>query len=710
MHVRSPWFQWLANFYGKRDACPPTSIANRFPAILLSLILLFLISCLAAWGVHHTRSSNYGNYELFEKDGKEFLVSEFANGKSIEMSVIRMDVEPTKISRSAVSTKNLSPLPKIESNNAETWGKDLNGGFDNGCVWRAIRNGDSTANLFRVELSHDEPVRTTSIEFGAPITRDSRLIVCGDKLVHSSGEQMELRDIDSGKLLDSIPSVLDAHSHLLHLWGTRNLYAGNYKSKKVHLFNLEADTLRLIHEWDVQHALPFKRNGQAFIAGLLPDGKTIEVRSGKDGSVVNSYSVPSDPMLPLPVTDLPASRESSILYWGTIGIHTDVFSGRSIAIPTSFMPIFRDSDSERIIGITRPAGRMSINECVVIEGATDSQPLRFPIDRKVNRACILKDSGLLALSTNDHKVFLYELKRGTLVHVIDPFRMGFPINCLTLIAFTVWCIVWLRIVAPIHSHGWIDGVVCVLLFITYASFRFQTTGEQTPGSGFLFAALGVVMSSILLSGIWLCLGRNRLFLRATPVVQVYGLVIGLIVFWFSEPQLQSQLIPAATVLTFSSMIPFFLLRWSGVKLQNTSASSTGLNSQSNEKESSIRLRDIFFLTIVAAIIASILRTIPSSHWYGIWFNGSSMGPFLIMVAINSVCLAMAGLLALWTSLSSRSFLVRWLPWFLLGAMLVALCNTQYAIAGYVGIGTSAALILCLHAYRIRGWRFANPAG
>ena len=524
---------------------------------------------------------------------------------------------------------------------------------------------------------------------------------------------MELREIRSGMVLDSIPSVLNVKSQVLPLWGTRNLYAHDVtsNSNKVHLFSLDADTLRLIHEWDVLDAYPFKQNGEPYILSLLPDGKTIEVRSGKDGSLLNSYSVPSDPMLPLPVTVLPWSVDRSFLCWRTVGINMDALTGRSFAVPNSFTPVFRDFDGKRIVGITTPTSRITTKECVVIEDATDSQVLRFPIDPKVDSACILKDSGLLALPTWDNRVFLYELKRGTLVRIVDPFLLGFPLNCLALIAFSIWCILWLRIVAPTHSHGWIDGVVCVLLFIAYASFRFQTTGEQAPGSGFLFAALGVVMSSIMLSGIWLCLGRNRLFLRATPVAQVYGLVIGVIVFWFSEPIMQSQLIPAATVLMLSAMIPFLILRWSGVRLQNKNAASTGLDSESNENESSIRLRDIFFLTTVSAIIVSILRTIPPSHWYGIWFDRRSINSFLVIVSINALYLAMVGLLALWTSLSSRSFAIRWIPWFLFGAMIIVSCNTRYAgqfvIAGYVGIGSSAALLICLHAYRLRGWRFAG---
>ena len=685
-----------------RFACLDRRVAC--PKVVLLLVFLMAIAGLAVWGIHHTRPSRHGNYELVAKDGKEILVSAFADSTSYGWGVIRMDGELTNFARSRFSTRRLTERSTKLSADANRY---LDGGNDNGSVWTVIRDVDSDAHLLQLELTSDEPVRSTSFAFPAPTTKfESRASVCGEKLVLSSGEQMELRDIRSGRVLDSIPSVLNANSHLAHLWGTQNLYAWNNKSKKVHLFSLDAETLRLVHEWDVLHAIPFKRKGEAFIISLLLDGKTIEVRSGKDGLVVNSYPVPSDPMIPLPITNLAWSREGSILWWPTIGKHMDALTGEVIPFPNSFFPVFRDFDGNRIVGITEPRGRLTTKECVVVDDSAGSQTLRFPIDPLVCSAYVRKESGLLALATYDHRVFLYELKGGTLVRIIDPFMLGFPINCLTLIAFIIWCILWLRIVSPIHPHGWIDGTLCVLLFIAYASYRFQSTGEQALASGFVFAALGVVMSSILMSGIWLCLGRNRLFLRATPVVQVYGLVIGVIVFWFSEPQIQSDLIPAATILSLTLMLPFAILRLSGITLQNTN-SSTAMDERSNENESLIRLRDIFFLTIVAAINASILRSIPLSHWYGIWIGRRPIGFFLLLVTINAVCLVLVGLLALWTCLSKKSFAVRWLPWFVFGAMIIVLCNTQYALAGYVGIGASAALLVCLHAYRIRGWRFAG---
>ena len=81
------------------------------------------------------------------------------------------------------------------------------------------------------------------------------------------------------------------------------------------------------------------------------------------------------------------------------------------------------------------------------------------------------------------------------------------------------------------------------------------------------------MSSIVLTNIWLCLGRKRLFRRTAPIVLVFGLAVGLIVCWIEEPRMQSSLIPGIVLLTLGMMLPLILMRWAGVRFQNTKLDS-----------------------------------------------------------------------------------------------------------------------------------------
>ena len=216
------------------------------------------------------------------------------------------------------------------------------------------------------------------------------------------------------------------------------------------------------------------------------------------------------------------------------------------------------------------------------------------------------------------------------------------------------------------------------------------------------------MSSIVLTNIWLCLGRKRLFRRTAPIVLVFGLSVGLIVCWIEEPKMQSVLIPGGTFLTLGMMLPLVLMRWAGVRFQNTKLDSLAKIRQSNERETYVNLRDIFLFTTVSAIVTSIFREIPLSHWYAFWFDRS----FLFVVGIHSACLAIISVLAIWTSFSSRGFVSRWGPWLVVAAGWISISATHplgpfFYFLGPFAIASSATLFIGCHSYRMRGWRFAG---
>ena len=77
------------------------------------------------------------------------------------------------------------------------------------------------------------------------------------------------------------------------------------------------------------------------------------------------------------------------------------------------------------------------------------------------RCLLLKKSGHLALATFNKRVHLYDLETGNLVRTIDPFKLGFRLNCAAAIMFGLWCIMWLRLAASVHPYGWIDSSVCI---------------------------------------------------------------------------------------------------------------------------------------------------------------------------------------------------------------------------------------------------------
>ena len=683
---------------------------NQLSLLILALLLVLLvpIGFLAAWGVHHTRS-NVGGHIVFSKDGKEYLACQWVNQRYIQFGTLCFDSEPKSSPRDNFSIKTTRSQESINSQNSRSLSENLLGlGIEDGIGWIALRTGDTSARICRFNLTNAEPVQTNSIEFDAIISSTYRVLLIGGKLIQMIGAELEIREISTGKVLDSVATQMGPRSYFYPLPGTPNFLILDGSTNSAELFATSGERLHCIQKWKALQTQSFQRNDESYIAILLTDGTTIEVRNAKDGSVVSIHSAPSDSRLTLPLTYLDLRETCGCIGWRSLGIWTDVFTGRTLPIPPLFEPLVRDVESGRLVAIREEntTGRKVSNECAIVDESTEEQLLRFPLDfnERVSAGCILKKSGQLALASNDNRVHLYDMKTGVLVRVIDPFWWGVPLNCAAATLCGLWCIVWLRYSAAIHPYGWIDACVCIGLFIAYASFRCYVGWPVRTHLYFFFASMGVLMGSIQLTSYWLCLGKTRLFLRTAPLVLAFGLAAGLVTCWEEEPRLASMAVAAILPLTLGSMLAFGILRWTGVKFENVNLQLSGKANSRVQKESSISLRDMFLFTFVSAIVVSIIRWIPLTYWYEIWFDRRQVWIFLALVCNHSACLIAVGLLSLWTCMSRRNIVIRWIPW-LIALALFLILKLPFELILFV-FGSFATLMIGLHAYRLRGWRFA----
>ena len=675
---------------------------NRLLFGTLLLLILVPIGYLASLGVQLIRPEQV-SYQFFSKEGVEYVTySQVLSDTSLKWSTLAIDGEPKSSSRNGYSTKKI----KQKSNTAYVFSHlyDDGRGFEILC-------GDGSSILYEYELYNDTPVKITDIEFIAPVSRHPSdcNCACNDKLVRMTADQLELREISSGKVLDAVSVQMGAKSLLCHVPNTQSFLAVDNSSATLRKYDTSGDKLNLIQEWSVVglHMIAFHRNDQTFIANLLHDGKTIEIRSVIDGSVVGSST--SD--CPTPVSHIPFPNKgfdslNGFLYWKSLRVWTDVYTGKTLAIPPSFEPFVRDADGDRIVAI-RHQEMPELVECIVVNTSTDEELLRVRVDPivRVKAARILKKSGNLALITEDFRVLIYDSGTGNLIRKIDPFEWAFWLNCAAATLFAIWCIVFLSFAATNHVRGWVDVGLCVGLFIAYATVRFNETVSWHAANVFFGACQGVLMGSILLTSIWLCLGRNRMFLRTAPVVLAFGLAAGLIDRWLKEPQLKDFHIAILVPWSLSVMLPLVTLRWSGVRFENLNQTSKSVLNERSQRESSINLRDIFLFMIVSAIVASIVRWIPLTYWYETWLNKPSVRSSMFFVAIQVAGLAAIGLLAMWTSLSRRKFVIRWSPWLIVVVVLLFV-NLPFDLMPML-IGASPTILLGLYAYRLRGWRFGS---
>ncbi len=678
---------------------------NRPLILFLWLLLIIPIGYLAILGIHHTRSQGGGQL-FFSRNGRDFFACEWVSNKYFRFDTLCLDSEPTTSPRDSFSIKTARTHQDTNTQNTRSWTKDLLGlGLDEGIGWGIFRTGETSATAYQFDLTNAEPAKISCIEFGTSISSTFRMLIIDDKLIRVFGEQLEMWDISTGIVLDSIATPMGPKSYFYQLPGTRNFLVLDTSTNSTELYETNNENLHSIQEWKALQTQPFQRNDEWYLASLLPDGRTIEVRNAIDGSVVSSTTSPSDSRLTLPLANFDLRETCGCIRWSSLGIWTDIFTGQSLPIPDSFEPLVRDLKNSRLVATRneRTNGVIVSKECVVVDETTEEQLLRFPLDlhSQIYAACILKKSGHLALATSDHCVHLYDVKTGIRVRVIDPFKWGFPLNGAAATLFGLWCIGLLRFAAVVHSHGWIDASICIGLFMAYASFRIQTT-LSVFGEDFYFAGLGMLIGSIQLTSVWLCLGRNRLFLRTGPFVLAFGIAAGLVTYWQDESKSASAVVAAIMPLSLGMVLAFTLLRWGGVKFENVNLQPFAKPDSVLQKESSIHLRDLFIFTLVSAIVAFIVKGIPVTYWYEILLDRQRIWVFLFLVCIHAACLAAGGVLALWTSLSRRNIVVRWLPW---SIALVPFLLFRLPLLSSLVFGSFATLMLGLHAYRLRGWRF-----
>ena len=284
-------------------------------------------------------------YEFFSKDSVEYVTCcEGLSDKYLKWSTLAIEGEPKASSGNWFSTKSIKTTSTMGFCNLSDDGKLI-----------YLNHGDISLTLYQYELFNDEPIKTSNIGFVAPVSghlSDCSYVSEG-KLVSLTADQLQMQDISTGKVLDTIPIQMGAISALWPVAGTHTFLTVDTISKTVRKYKVSDDKLVVVQEWSVLglHMMPFHRGDETFIANLLPDGITIEVRNLTDGSVVSSSTCPSS------VSRLPMTT-TGFLVWKPLGIWTDVFTGKRLAIPRSFEPFFGYTNGNRMVAIRHERGAM----------------------------------------------------------------------------------------------------------------------------------------------------------------------------------------------------------------------------------------------------------------------------------------------------------------------------------------------------------------
>ena len=531
-----------------------------------------------------------------------------------------------------------------------------------------------------------------------------------NRLIRVRSDQLELFDLSSGSLIDAIPLPVPIGSYLDFIYNSNRFLVVSKqdptsKLRDVHLMEVIDGRFRKIANWSDRHCINQSIGDAHYVTSLMADGSSIEVRNIINGEIVSKYPVPPDPSLVLPMASLDISSwQKSWLQWrGIPTLPVDILTGLALPIPVSSELIEQDFVNNRLITMREKTDKSSGWDCVLLDKTSGEELSRFDVAREnyISKSALggafLDEANRLVLTTRDRRIFVYDLPSGKLVRKLDPFFWSDWCSRCVILAFALWCLVWLFVSVKFHPHGWLDFGVCSGLVIAfYANLDYTD----------FIVSVGVFAAWILAAVAWLVFGNTRWSLRFQPLLLLVGVTSGIMNILPIEGD--AKVVPFFLSGLFTLMVIYLMvllpLRWFRFRMESNRSDEQLLNGAAIGKSQSIALRDLFCLTIVFAFLFSIFRLFPSFSW-----NVITMQDWIITCIIVA-WVAGASLFAMWVGFSQRSWKLRWGVALVVGVGLLAVLTALAWGPPFSALVSYPAFLTTLfgfYAYRLRGWRLVR---
>jgi hypothetical protein len=299
--------------------------------------------------------------------------------------------------------------------------------------------------------------------------------IVNSHIVQLKAEKLDLIDLHSGEIVDSIP-VLPKGTLLLESIDDTDcfLVSENNGNREQLLYRLDGNKIHEIARWNCYRKHKFRSASTNYIASLLTDGKTFEVRDTVSGEVISEYFVEHDPEL----TERWNAVDATIISRTSPRLYTDLLTGKKLQVPDGSQLIARDLEGRRLITLRIPSEPSLFWNCIVLDESSGQELSRFevPSHRFEAKAggfpnAFLFRANQLVLGTESYGISIYDLSTGTLVREFDPFTWPERLSMIAAIALGIWCLVWLLGSVRLHPFGWLDIVVCSGLNVLFCCHR-----------------------------------------------------------------------------------------------------------------------------------------------------------------------------------------------------------------------------------------------
>ena len=589
---------------------------------------------------------------------------------------------------------------KVTSPNRESVGR-----FNNQ-VWLLNCIDNNRSEFEWVDLLSERAVITRQISRNGDEQKHYGACVVNNNIVQLKAEKLDLIDLHSGVIVDSIPLSSKGTLLLESIDDTDCFLVSEIKGNREQLlYRLDGDKIHEIARWSCSRKYKFRSASTNYIASLLMDGKTFEVRDASSGDVIAEYLVEHDPEL----TERRNAIDATIISRTNPRLYTDLLTGKKLPIPDGSQLIARDLEGMRLITLRKPSEQSLVWDCIVLKESTGAELSRFevPSHRFEFKAggypnAFLFRANQLVLGTESYGISIYDLSTGSLVREYDHFTWPERWSLISAIGLGIWCLVWLLQSVRLHPFGWLDMFVCSGLVVFFCCNRIPYRDDTSFEA---CVCLGVFGCWLLTATTWLFLSRERWSVRLQPMFLMVGMTFGIAAGFMGcltwDPSAPIAFAIGELLLIATYLFPIVLLRYLGLRIEP----GDDLVVSMKPRASMFALRDLFLLTIVFALLFMVARWMPAVNW--LTTTPSNWRGLLMIVS----AIAVPSLVAMWTATSRRSWPARW------GVLLIVIVGYEILAASLacgvfrreLVLSSAVATLFGFYAYRLRGWRLERNA-
>ena len=373
----------------------------------------------------------------------------------------------------------------------------------------------------------------------------------------------------------------------------------------IELFEINDDGIpNLINRWQ---ALCDSGGGWHFtlidenLISVHPTNGTFEIRSQVDGTLIASHVLPSG-------FD-PATQKwyfnSDVL---TVGSGIKSFSFRThrwVKVPEGYYSYYEDSPGNTLRLWSEPNDEGNQSQMVVTDVDTDDEVARFSFSEPIQTETFLDEERIVFVTSRwGYTLGMVNARTGELMNVWRPYWWVFPAMLISVSAYMVWCVAWVKSTSPTNRWAWADVAFVSSIPIAALSIRAKFAGDYQDISREPYAIIeGIFIAVFFLASLWVWSARKRLVQRALPMMLSLAALATLLNLIFDDKiAVASSILLPNLLIAMASMIASLGLKLAGWQLDQPHAGS-------QLQTANTSLKEIFILVAVSALMFAPMRSI-----------------------------------------------------------------------------------------------------